>query len=61
MTERHIERVHGYTINELEHILLEACDILDDTISLEHNASGGWSNINIRRQSSDIDSVQSTL
>jgi hypothetical protein len=57
MTERHIERVHGYTINELEHILLDACDILDDTISLEHNALGGWSNINIRGQSSDIDFV----
>jgi len=57
MTERYIERVHGHTINELEHALLDACEIFDDTISLEHNTLGGWSNINIRGQSSDLDFV----
>jgi aminoglycoside phosphotransferase (APT) family kinase protein len=57
MTERHIERVHGYTINELEHVLLDACDIFDDRITLEQNTLGGWSNLNIRGQSGDLDFV----
>jgi aminoglycoside phosphotransferase (APT) family kinase protein len=57
MTERHIERVHGYTIKELEHVLLDVCEIFDDTISLEYNTLGGWSNINIRGQSNDLDFV----
>ena len=57
MTKRHIARVHGYTINELEHFLLHACSIFDGDVSLDQHMLGGWSNINIRGQSNELDFV----
>ena len=57
MTERHIEQVHGHTIDDLEHLLLDACDIFDSDLTLERSALGGWSSINIRGQSKELDFV----
>jgi aminoglycoside phosphotransferase (APT) family kinase protein len=53
MTTRRIEQVHGYSISELEKTLQDSCDILMGAVSLEVNALGGWSNINLRGQSDE--------
>ena len=57
MTKRQLARVHGHTIAELEHLLQDACDVFDGAVSLECEALGGWSSINIRGQSAGIDFV----
>jgi aminoglycoside phosphotransferase (APT) family kinase protein len=57
MTKRQLAKVHGYSITELEHILQDSCDLFDGDVSLEREALGGWSNINIRGGSGGIDFV----
>ena len=57
MTKRQIEQVHGHTIDELENLLLDACNIFDRDLSLKRNVLGGWSSINIRGQSKELDFV----
>lgn len=57
MTKRQFARVHGYTITELEHLLQDSCDLFDGDVFLECEALGGWSNINIRGRSAEIDFV----
>ncbi|MFX1606908.1 MAG: aminoglycoside phosphotransferase family protein [Promethearchaeota archaeon] len=57
MTTRQLKLVHGHTIAELEHLLYNSCDLFDKDVTLEHEALGGWSNINIQGRSDDIDFV----
>ena len=57
MTNRQLMHVHGHTIMELELLLQDACDLFDEVVKLESNALGGWSNINIRGHSDEIDFV----
>lgn len=57
MTKRQLARVHGHSVTELEHLLQDACDLFDGAVSLEREALGGWSNINIRGHSKGIDFV----
>ncbi|MFW9964131.1 MAG: aminoglycoside phosphotransferase family protein [Candidatus Sifarchaeia archaeon] len=57
MTNRQLVRVHGHSIADLENLLQNACDLFNGDLSLEHQALGGWSNINIRGQSNGIDFV----
>ncbi|MHA2045975.1 MAG: aminoglycoside phosphotransferase family protein [Candidatus Thorarchaeota archaeon] len=57
MTKRQITTVHGLSIPGLEKLLQESCEIFDDTVHLEREAIGGWSNINIRGSSSSFDFV----
>lgn len=57
MTKRQLVCVHGHTIKELEFLLKDACDLFDESVTLENNALGGWSNINIRGYSDGFDFV----
>ncbi len=57
MTKRQLVCVHGHTIKELERLLQDACALFDESVTLEINALGGWSNINIRGYSGEIDFV----
>jgi len=52
-----VETVHGHSHSQLEALLEDSCDAFDDFINLEHTSMGGWSNINIRGQSSGFDFV----
>ncbi|MHA1287430.1 MAG: phosphotransferase family protein [Candidatus Thorarchaeota archaeon] len=52
-----VKTVHGHSHSELEVLLEDSCDAFDDFINLEHTSMGGWSNINIRGQSSGFDFV----
>jgi len=57
MTQRQISRVHGLSIPELEVMLHKSCRLIDDSVKLESDILGGWSNINIRGKSSELDFV----
>lgn len=57
LTKRQLSRVHGHTITELECMLQDSCDLFDGDVSLEREALGGWSNINIRGLCDSIDFV----
>ena len=57
MTERQLERVYGHTIKELEYLLNDACELFDGNATLEDYALGGWSNVNIRGQSEELEFV----
>ena len=52
-----VKTVHGHSHSELEALLEDSCDAFDDFINLEHTSMGGWSNINIRGQSSGFDFI----
>ena len=52
-----IETTHGHTVSELEALLEDSCDIFDDFVVLERRSMGGWTNINIRGNSSDFEFV----
>ena len=57
MMKHHLECVHGHSINKLEQLLQDSCDIFDSDVTLERESLGGWSNINIRGRSSGTDFV----
>jgi hypothetical protein len=57
MAIHQLERVHGHTIKELEHLLQDTCDLFDSNMYLDHETLGGWSNINIRGHSENVDFV----
>jgi aminoglycoside phosphotransferase (APT) family kinase protein len=57
MLEFNIKQVHGHTISELETLLEDSSDSFDDIVILNTKSLGGWSNINIRGSSSDIDFI----
>jgi thiamine kinase-like enzyme len=52
-----LKTVHGHSHPELEVLLEDSCNAFDNSIKLDHNSMGGWSNINIRGQSSELDFV----
>ena len=52
-----IDTTHGHTVSELEALLEDSCDIFDDFVVLERRSMGGWTNINIRGNSSDFEFV----
>lgn len=52
-----VKTVHGHSLSELEALLEDSCSAFDDFISLDHTSMGGWSNINIRGQSSGFDFI----
>ncbi|MHA2152553.1 MAG: aminoglycoside phosphotransferase family protein [Candidatus Thorarchaeota archaeon] len=57
MTKRQISKVHGISITDLENLLNESCELIDDSVKLEREVIGGWSNINIRGKSSSLDFI----
>ena len=57
MTKRQLTRIHGHSIQELERMVHDACNLFDEEVSLERENLGGWSNINIRGHSSGIEFV----
>ncbi len=57
MTERQLTIVHGHSIDELESLLKESCDLFDNDVHLQREGFGGMSNINIRGHFNDQDFV----
>ncbi|MFW9787198.1 MAG: aminoglycoside phosphotransferase family protein [Candidatus Thorarchaeota archaeon] len=57
MTKRQLSSVHGLSIHELEHMLHKSCELLDDSLKLEREVIGGWSNINIRGKTTQLDFI----
>ncbi len=57
MVEQQIHQAHGHSIQELEQLLVDACDLFESEVSLESHMLGGWSNLNIPGHSGGIDFV----
>jgi len=52
-----IKTVHGHSHSDLENLLEDSCDAFNDFINIDQISMGGWSNINIRGNTSGYDFV----
>ncbi len=57
MMTHKLSKVHGHTLLELESMLKECCGLFDCEVKLEDESLGGWSNVNIRGHSGNLDFV----
>ncbi len=57
MMKQQMHQAHGHSIQELEQLLRDACDLFDSEVSLESHMLGGWSNLNIHGHSGGLDFV----
>ena len=48
MMKNPVVRIHGHTINELQNLLQNSCELVQNNLVLDTSSLGGWSNINIR-------------
>jgi aminoglycoside phosphotransferase (APT) family kinase protein len=57
MVKHPLLKIHGYSLPQIQQLLVESCDLIDKDVVLETTPLGGWSNINLRGSSQGYEFV----
>jgi aminoglycoside phosphotransferase (APT) family kinase protein len=57
MMKRPISKIHGHSLEDMQNLLCDTCECIEKGVVLCSTSIGGWSNINIRGTSQELEFV----